>query len=75
MYYTLFTDALELKHLLTNLGEKLTAEEVDDMIKEVDVDGDGKVNYSGTSSTILANFYHKCVAQSTLVTNFFCNLN
>ena len=32
---------------MTNLGEKLTEEEVEDMIKEADVDGDGMVNYEG----------------------------
>ncbi|KAK2154774.1 hypothetical protein LSH36_258g05110 [Paralvinella palmiformis] len=40
-----FIDARELRHLLTNLGEKLTDQEVDEMIREVDVDGDGKVDY------------------------------
>lgn len=30
---------------MTNLGEKLTEEEVNEMIKEADVDGDGLVNY------------------------------
>ena len=33
----------ELKHVMTNLGEKLTDEEVDEMIREADVDGDGQV--------------------------------
>jgi len=32
---------------MTNLGEKLSEEEVDDMIKEADLDGDGMVNYEG----------------------------
>ena len=45
-----FIDARELRHLLTNLGEKLTDQEVDEMIHEVDIDGDCKVDYSGKIS-------------------------
>lgn len=37
----------ELRRVMTNLGEKLTDEDVEDMIKEADLDGDGLVNYSG----------------------------
>ena len=33
------------RHVMTNLGEKLTDEEVDEMIREADIDGDGQVNY------------------------------
>nr|XP_028602731.1 calmodulin-like protein 1 isoform X2 [Podarcis muralis] len=40
-----YISTAELRHVLTNLGEKLTDEEVDEMIKEADVDGDGRVNY------------------------------
>lgn len=30
---------------MTNLGEKLTEDEVDEMIREADIDGDGHINY------------------------------
>lgn len=44
-----FITADELKNVMTNLGEKLSDEEINDMITEADLDGDGRVSYSGTS--------------------------
>lgn len=38
--------AVELRHLMINLGEKLTEKEVDEMIREADMDGDGQINYA-----------------------------
>nr|BAQ56021.1 yellow cameleon X 2.60 [synthetic construct] len=40
-----YISAAELRHVMTNLGEKLTDEEVDEMIRVADIDGDGQVNY------------------------------
>ncbi|KAG0464276.1 hypothetical protein HPP92_019916 [Vanilla planifolia] len=40
-----YISANELRNVMMNLGEKLTDEEVDLMIKEADMDGDGQVNY------------------------------
>ncbi|KAG6664809.1 hypothetical protein I3843_02G103100 [Carya illinoinensis] len=40
-----FISASELRHVMINLGEKLTDEEVQQMIREADLDGDGQVNY------------------------------
>ena len=40
-----YISAAELRHVMTNLGEKLSTDEVDEMIREADVDGDGQVNY------------------------------
>lgn len=40
-----FISAAELRHVMTNLGEKLTDDEVDAMVRETDVDGDGQVDY------------------------------
>ena len=35
----------ELRQIFNNLGEKLTDEEISDMIYEADTDGDGEINY------------------------------
>ena len=43
-----YISAAELRHVMANLGEKLTDEEVEEMIKEADLDGDGQVNFDGT---------------------------
>ena len=42
-----YIDAEELRICMINLGEKLTLEEVEEMIKEVDIDFDGRMNYEG----------------------------
>ena len=42
-----YISAAELRHVMTNLGEKLSETEVDEMIREADVDGDGQINYEG----------------------------
>lgn len=46
--------AAELRHVMTNLGEKLTDEEVDEMIREADIDGDGQINYEEFVGMMLA---------------------
>ncbi|XP_073290716.1 calmodulin-like [Primulina huaijiensis] len=40
-----FTSAVELRNVIMNLGERLTEEEAEHMIKEADLDGDGFVNF------------------------------
>jgi len=35
----------ELKNVMTNMGEYLTSEEIDELVKEADLDGDGMINY------------------------------
>ena len=46
------------------IGEKLSDTEVDEMIREADVDGDGQINYEGTSQYL-------SLSPSTLLTRVF----
>lgn len=55
-----FISAAELRHVMTNLGEKLSDEEVDEMVREADIDGDGQINYEG----IIMYFLHRLIEYS-----------
>lgn len=41
-----FVGAAEIRHVLINIGEQVTDEEVDEMIRMVDTDGDGQVSFA-----------------------------
>lgn len=45
-----FISPRELQSVMCNLGEKLSEEEIKDMIQEADLDRDGQVNYAGNES-------------------------
>ena len=47
-----FISAAEMRHIMMNLGEKLTEDEVDEMVHEGDIDGDGQINYEGKAQGI-----------------------
>merc|ERR1711877_21940 len=49
-----FISAAELRHVMTNLGEKLTDEEVDEMIREADIDGDGQITSEAFVKVMMA---------------------
>ena len=42
-----FLSMAELRYVMVNIGEKLTDDELEEMMREADVDGDGKINYEG----------------------------
>ena len=42
-----FIEAVELKRVMNALGENLTDAEIDEMMREADGNGDGRVDYSG----------------------------
>lgn len=48
-------DQLETGIVLTNLGEKMTDEEVDELLKAVDTSS-GEINYTGTLSTTTLHY-------------------
>ncbi|CAN1271911.1 unnamed protein product [Linum perenne] len=40
-----FISPNELRHVMVNFGERVTDEELEQMVKEADVDGDGLINF------------------------------
>ena len=42
-----YISAMELRHVMTNLGEKLQDDEIDEMVRAADMNGDGQINYKG----------------------------
>ncbi|CZR64933.1 probable Calmodulin, partial [Phialocephala subalpina] len=41
-----FMSAAELRYAMVSIGEKLTGDEINEMIMEADQDGDGRIDYS-----------------------------
>ena len=52
-----FITASELRAVLCNLGEVMSEDEVQEMIRSADVDGDGRINYEGQ----ILNSYNKFI--------------
>lgn len=43
----------ELRHVIANIGEKVDEDELEDMMKEADKDGNGKIDYNEFVATVL----------------------
>ena len=61
-----FISAAELRHVMTNQGAHLTAEVVDAMISEADIDGDGRLD-------LLVSHVRGAVSDSTTTIYLYLN--
>mmetsp|Transcript_35982 Transcript_35982/g.32366 ORF Transcript_35982/g.32366 Transcript_35982/m.32366 type:complete len:176 (+) Transcript_35982:567-1094(+) len=64
-----YISSAELKHVMANLGEKLTDEEVDEMVREADVDGDGQINYEEFVKMMMCDGFSSSTTTTTNKTN------
>lgn len=44
----------ELRHVMNNLGDRLTGDELTEMLGEADVNGDGQINYTEFAKVMMA---------------------
>ncbi|CAH2080200.1 unnamed protein product [Thlaspi arvense] len=49
-----FISVPELRYAMESIGEKITGDEVKEMIREVDLDGDGRLNYDEFAKVMMA---------------------
>jgi len=53
-----FINGTELRQVMLSIGEKLTDEEIEEMIKEADTDEDGQISYQGNITFLLLSCIH-----------------
>eukprot|EP00656_Telonema_subtile_P042057 TRINITY_DN47485_c0_g1_i1.p1 TRINITY_DN47485_c0_g1~~TRINITY_DN47485_c0_g1_i1.p1 ORF type:complete len:155 (-),score=27.64 TRINITY_DN47485_c0_g1_i1:39-503(-) len=51
-----FISASELRHILTDLGEQITDEQADELLKDADIDGDGQINYEELIHKLMGDY-------------------
>nr|CDS34248.1 calmodulin [Hymenolepis microstoma] len=62
-----FITLSELRLAMRNLGENLTVEQVEEMIREADVDGDGQINYQEFVRMMLGTVLDTLTLQQLLI--------
>lgn len=60
-----YISVYEFRIVMMNMGVKMMEEEINGMISEIDIDGDGKINFEGD---VL------CFKDCLLIYLFFCQL-
>ena len=63
-----FISVEELRHIMQSLGEKLTDNELDEMVAEADSDKDGLINYQGIAFLyLLPNLFNEFKGKITFL--------
>ena len=57
----------EMRFVMGHIGEKLTEDEIEEMIKEADQDEDGRISYDGNSHTLSSAWGDMCSCVSLRV--------
>ena len=47
-----YISATEFRFVMTHLGERMSDDEVDDLLTQADIDGDGQINHEGQFNVI-----------------------
>ena len=63
--------ASELRHLLTNMGDKLSDEDFKDLLEELDIDSNGRIQFAGRNDIIEYDLY---INQNTPHFNICCTI-
>lgn len=58
---------------MINLGERLTVEEAEQMIREADLDGDGQVSYEEFARMMMLNWSYSINKNGKPPQFFYCN--
>lgn len=65
-----YIESSNFRHIMTSMGEVMSPDEIDELIKEADKDGDGKIKYEGESSINISLFRHVPLPVYILAPNY-----